>query len=60
MDWPSKGDENKIGASMENAAAYNGNLVRRILTSGGTPLKRQANLTVCLFALFNENNKTNT
>ncbi|KAE8075624.1 hypothetical protein FH972_014320 [Carpinus fangiana] len=55
--WPSKGDENEIGASMENAAAYNGNLVRRILTGGGTPLKRQADLTVYLFALFNENNK---
>ncbi|KAJ0110788.1 hypothetical protein Patl1_01944 [Pistacia atlantica] len=32
--WPSKGDENELGASVENAAAYNGNLVRRILTGG--------------------------
>ncbi|KAH1129279.1 hypothetical protein J1N35_000657 [Gossypium stocksii] len=55
--WPSKGDENEIGASVENAAAYNGNLVRRILTGGGTPLRPKADLTVYLFALFNENNK---
>ncbi|KAI4305747.1 hypothetical protein L6164_029095 [Bauhinia variegata] len=35
--WPSKGDENEVGASVENAAAYNGNLIRKILTGGGTP-----------------------
>ncbi|OAY35068.1 glucan endo-1,3-beta-glucosidase 12 [Manihot esculenta] len=55
--WPSKGDENEIGASVENAAAYNGNLVRRILTGGGTPLRPKADLTVYLFALFNEDEK---
>lgn len=55
--WPSKGDDNEIGASMENAAAYNGNLVKRILTGGGTPLRPKADLTVFLFALFNENKK---
>ncbi|XAR55325.1 Glucan endo-1,3-beta-D-glucosidase [Bertholletia excelsa] len=56
--WPSKGDENEIGASVENAAAYNGNLVRRVLTGGGTPLRPKADLTVYLFALFNENKKS--
>ncbi|KAK9924472.1 hypothetical protein M0R45_032838 [Rubus argutus] len=55
--WPSKGDESEIGASVENAAAYNGNLVRRILTGGGTPLRPKADLTVYLFALFNEDKK---
>ncbi|GLT28307.1 hypothetical protein SLA2020_032490 [Shorea laevis] len=55
--WPSKGDENEVGASVENAAAYNGNLVRKILTGGGTPLRPNADLTVFLFALFNENEK---
>lgn len=55
--WPSKGDENEIGASIDNAAAYNGNLVKRVLTGGGTPLRPKADLTVYLFALFNENNK---
>ncbi|OAY33057.1 glucan endo-1,3-beta-glucosidase 12 [Manihot esculenta] len=55
--WPSKGDENEIGATIQNAAAYNGNLVRRILTGGGTPLRPKADLTVYLFALFNEDEK---
>ncbi|XWS36748.1 hypothetical protein CRYUN_Cryun20dG0112400 [Craigia yunnanensis] len=55
--WPSNGDGNEPGASIQNAATYNGNLVRRILTGGGTPLKPNANLTVYLFALFNENKK---
>ncbi|XP_076915968.1 glucan endo-1,3-beta-glucosidase 12-like [Bidens hawaiensis] len=55
--WPSKGDSNEIGASLENAAAYNGNLIKRVLTGGGTPLRPKANLTVFLFALFNENKK---
>ncbi|XP_011097840.1 glucan endo-1,3-beta-glucosidase 13 [Sesamum indicum] len=55
--WPSKGDENEVGASEANAAAYNGNLVRRVLTGGGTPLRRNEPLNVYLFALFNENEK---
>ncbi|KAH6764735.1 O-Glycosyl hydrolases family 17 protein [Perilla frutescens var. hirtella] len=55
--WPSKGDSNELGASVLNAAAYNGNLVRRVLGGGGTPLRPKANLTVFLFALFNENKK---
>ena len=55
--WPSKGDENEIGASVDNAAAYNGNLVRRVLTGGGTPLRPKADLVVYMFALFNENKK---
>ncbi|XP_021807809.1 glucan endo-1,3-beta-glucosidase 14-like [Prunus avium] len=55
--WPSNGDENEIGAGKANAAAYNGNLVKRVLTGGGTPLKPQDPLNVYLFALFNENQK---
>ncbi|KAK6149354.1 hypothetical protein DH2020_016879 [Rehmannia glutinosa] len=55
--WPSKGDENEAGASTENAAAYNGNLVSRVLTGGGTPLRPDEPLNVYLFALFNEDQK---
>ncbi|KAG8636992.1 hypothetical protein MANES_15G067000v8 [Manihot esculenta] len=55
--WPSLGDENEIGASEENAASYNGNLVNRVLTGNGTPLRPQDPLNVYLFALFNENQK---
>ncbi|XVF77372.1 hypothetical protein PTKIN_Ptkin14bG0037800 [Pterospermum kingtungense] len=56
--WPSIGDENEIGASEANAASYNGNLVRRVLSGNGTPLRPQDPLNVYLFALFNENQKT--
>ncbi|EYU33669.1 hypothetical protein ABFS82_08G172800 [Erythranthe guttata] len=55
--WPSIGDEGEVGASVENAAAYNGNLVRRVLTGGGTPLRPDVPIDVYLFALFNENQK---
>jgi len=55
--WPSAGDSNEIGAGPENAAAYNGNLVRRVLGQSGTPLKPNESLDVFLFALFNENQK---
>ncbi|EPS59841.1 hypothetical protein M569_14964, partial [Genlisea aurea] len=56
--WPSKGDANEVGASVGNAAAYNGNLVRRVLAGNGTPLRPTVPLNVYLFALFNENQKT--
>lgn len=55
--WPSKGDQNEAGAGAANAAAYNGNLVRRVLTGGGTPLRPNEPLNVFLFALFNEDQK---
>ncbi|KAL7217095.1 hypothetical protein ACSBR1_028915 [Camellia fascicularis] len=55
--WPSKGDENEDGASEANAASYNGNLVRRVLTGGGTPLRPNEPLNVFLFGLFNEDQK---
>ncbi|XP_074320229.1 glucan endo-1,3-beta-glucosidase 12-like [Silene latifolia] len=56
--WPSQGDENEVGANAANAASYNGNLVKRVLTGGGTPLRPNDPLDVYLFALFNENQKT--
>lgn len=55
--WPSMGDEDEIGASEANAASYNGNLIRKVLTGNGTPLRPQDLLNVYLFALFNENQK---
>ncbi|CAL5019784.1 unnamed protein product [Urochloa decumbens] len=56
--WPSKGDAGEAGASAANAAAYNGNLARRVLSgNAGTPLRPNADMDVYLFALFNENQK---
>ncbi|CAN1242272.1 Glucan endo-1,3-beta-glucosidase 13 [Linum perenne] len=56
--WPSMGDSDEIGASHSNAQSYNGNLVNRVLTGKGTPLRPNEPLNVFLFALFNENKKT--
>lgn len=56
--WPSLGDSNEIGAGQDNAASYNGNLVKRVLNGSGTPLRPKDPLNVFLFALFNENQKT--
>ncbi|KAK8495368.1 hypothetical protein V6N11_035076 [Hibiscus sabdariffa] len=47
--WPSMGDENEVGAGEENAASYNGNLVRKVLSGSGTPLRLQDPLNVYLF-----------
>ncbi|KAF0931262.1 hypothetical protein E2562_002610 [Oryza meyeriana var. granulata] len=56
--WPSKGDSKETGAAAANAAAYNGNLVRRVLSgNAGTPRRPDADMDVYLFALFNENQK---
>lgn len=55
--WPSAGDPSELGASIENAADYNGNLVKAILSGSGTPLKPNASIEAYLFALFNENEK---
>ncbi|XP_062157700.1 glucan endo-1,3-beta-glucosidase 14-like [Alnus glutinosa] len=55
--WPSKGNPDEIGATLENALTYNGNLVRRQLKNEGTPLRPNMRLEVYLFALFNEDLK---
>lgn len=55
--WPSKGDEGETGAGLDNAAAYNGNLVKHVLSNSGTPLRPRASLDTFIFALFNENQK---
>lgn len=55
--WPSKGDENEVGATLENAAQYNGNLLQRIAQGEGTPAKPSVPVDVFVFALFNENLK---
>ncbi|XP_072953787.1 glucan endo-1,3-beta-glucosidase 12-like [Typha angustifolia] len=56
--WPSKGDSKETGANAANAAAYNNNLVRRVLSgNSATPLRPHAEVDVYLFGLFNENQK---
>ena len=55
--WPSKGDPDEIGASLENAASYNRNLLKRISMGEGTPMQPSVPIDVFVFALFNENMK---
>ncbi|MBA0807722.1 hypothetical protein Gohar_023509 [Gossypium harknessii] len=55
--WPSKGDSNEVGATVQNAAVYNRNLLRRQMSNEGTPLRPNMRLEVYLFALFNEDMK---
>ncbi|OEL37820.1 putative glucan endo-1,3-beta-glucosidase GVI [Dichanthelium oligosanthes] len=51
--WPSGGGGE--GASVENAAAYNNNVVRHV--GGGTPRRPGKEVETYLFAMFNENQK---
>ncbi|XP_061342642.1 glucan endo-1,3-beta-glucosidase 11 [Gastrolobium bilobum] len=69
--WPSKGDQDETGASLENAKKYNGNLIKMMsstattttttTTTGkeekGTPMRPNNDLNIYVFALFNENMK---
>ncbi|KAL9688968.1 hypothetical protein QQ045_033397 [Rhodiola kirilowii] len=56
--WPSNGDTDEAGATLENAAMYTKNMLKRhLLGNEGTPLRPQNKLDVYLFALFNENLK---
>nr|TKW21704.1 hypothetical protein SEVIR_4G138100v2 [Setaria viridis] len=55
--WPSKGDANEAGATVENARQYNRNLLMRQVSGEGTPLRPKLRLEVYLFALFNEDMK---
>ncbi|KAG0549781.1 hypothetical protein BDA96_01G284000 [Sorghum bicolor] len=55
--WPSAGDANETGATPQNAARYNGNVMRLVAQGKGTPMRPAAPLRVYMFALFNENMK---
>ncbi|KAL8552898.1 hypothetical protein ACS0TY_001540 [Phlomoides rotata] len=55
--WPSKGDADEAGATLENARKYNGNLLKLISQKKGTPMKPNLDLNIYVFALFNENKK---
>ncbi|XP_020213483.1 probable glucan endo-1,3-beta-glucosidase A6 [Cajanus cajan] len=57
--WPNGGDLDQIGANIYNAATYNRNFVKRVMTKPfvGTPARPGFLLPSFLFALFNENVK---
>ncbi|KAM7517173.1 hypothetical protein LguiA_006756 [Lonicera macranthoides] len=55
--WPYKGDSNEVGTSVENAKAYNGNLIAHLRSMVGTPLMPGKSVDTYLFALYDEDLK---
>ncbi|XP_010060942.2 glucan endo-1,3-beta-glucosidase 7 isoform X2 [Eucalyptus grandis] len=55
--WPYKGDSNEVGPSIENAKAYNGNLIAHLRSLVGTPLMPGISVDTYLFALYDEDLK---
>ncbi|KAL8138911.1 hypothetical protein V2J09_004912 [Rumex salicifolius] len=55
--WPSKGDEDEVGATPDNARKYNGNLIKLMAANKGTPMRPDSDLNIFIFAMFNENMK---
>ncbi|KAM2928192.1 hypothetical protein COP2_035459 [Malus domestica] len=55
--WPYHGDDNEIGPSVENARAYNGNLIAHLRSMVGTPLMPGQSVETYIFALYDEDLK---
>lgn len=55
--WPYNGDSNEVGPSVENAKAYNGNLIAHLRSMVGTPLMPGKSVDTYIFALYDENLK---
>lgn len=55
--WPSAGDPNQPGVSLDNAVSYNANLVRHVNSGLGTPLMPNRTFETYIFSLFNEDLK---
>ncbi|KAK4803491.1 hypothetical protein SAY86_003308 [Trapa natans] len=55
--WPYNGDPNEVGPSIENAKAYNGNLIAHLRSMAGTPLMPGKSVETYIFALYDEDLK---
>ncbi|CAJ1933494.1 unnamed protein product [Sphenostylis stenocarpa] len=55
--WPSRGDTNEVGATVENARAYNGNLIAHLRSMVGTPFMPGKSVDTFIFALYDEDLK---
>ncbi|XP_043713590.1 glucan endo-1,3-beta-glucosidase 7-like isoform X2 [Telopea speciosissima] len=55
--WPYKGDSNEVGPSVDNAKAYNGNLIAHLRSMVGTPLMPNKSVDTYIFALYDEDLK---
>ncbi|CAN4113185.1 unnamed protein product [Withania somnifera] len=55
--WPSQGESYEPQCTVENAASYNGGLMRKYNSVSGTPLMPHRKIEIYIFGLFNENTK---
>ncbi|KAI3464968.1 hypothetical protein Pfo_021631 [Paulownia fortunei] len=55
--WPYKGDNDEVGPSLENAKAYNGNLIAHLRSMVGTPMMPGKSVDTYLFAMYDEDQK---
>lgn len=55
--WPYRGDPNEVGPGVENAKAYNGNLIAHLRSLVGTPLMPGKSVDTYIFALYDEDMK---
>ncbi|KAH6820804.1 O-Glycosyl hydrolases family 17 protein [Perilla frutescens var. hirtella] len=55
--WPYKGDSDEVGPSIENAKAYNQNLIAHLRSMVGTPLMPGKSVDTYLFAMYDEDQK---
>ncbi|GAV73720.1 Glyco_hydro_17 domain-containing protein/X8 domain-containing protein [Cephalotus follicularis] len=55
--WPYQGDNNEVGPGVENAKAYNGNLIAHLRSMVGTPLMPGKSVDTYIFALYDEDLK---
>ncbi|KAI3415086.1 Glucan endo-1, partial [Psidium guajava] len=55
--WPYNGDSNEVGPGVENAKAYNGNLIAHLRSMVGTPLMPGKSVDTYIFALYDEDLK---
>lgn len=55
--WPYRGDPDEVGTTVENARAFNGNLIARLRSMAGTPLMPGKSVETYIFALYDEDLK---
>ncbi|KAI0527190.1 hypothetical protein KFK09_002789 [Dendrobium nobile] len=55
--WPYRGDANEVGTNVDNARAFNGNLIAHLRSMVGTPLMPGKSVETYIFALYDEDLK---
>jgi glucan endo-1,3-beta-glucosidase 4 len=56
--WPWLGSSNEPDANVDNALAYNTNLIQHVLNNSGTPSQPSVQVSTYIYELFNEDLRT--